>query len=123
MAVLDDIRGGLVLDDKGDVIDVVKPLPVEMRDARRMAEAATLERMGFCLEVNPTACADLRDDAAVVDTYYEEIRNLVKKTSGASRVFVSAAHATAVPDATAPPPALSLALALSKCCWASWLGF
>ena len=75
-------------EDEGDVVDTVSPQPVEMRDARQLDEPATLERMGFCLEKHPTACRDLRDDAAVGEIYYEEMRELVKKTSGASRVFV-----------------------------------
>ena len=75
-------------EDEGDVVDTVSPQPVEMRDARQLGEPATLDRMGFCLEKHPTACRDLRDDAAVGEIYYEEMRELVKKTSGASRVFV-----------------------------------
>ena len=75
-------------EDEGDVVDTVSPQPVEMRDARQLDEPATLERMGFCLEKHPTAVRDFRDDKAVGEIYYEEVRELVKRTSGASRVFV-----------------------------------
>ena len=75
-------------EDEGDVVDTVSPQPVEMTDARQLDEPATLERMGFCLEKHPTAVRDFRDDKAVGEIYYEEVRELVKRTSGASRVFV-----------------------------------
>ena len=75
-------------EDQGDVVDTVEPRPVEMRDARQLDEPATLERMGFCLEEHPTAVRDFRDDTAVGEVYYEEVRELVKRASGASRVFV-----------------------------------
>ena len=75
-------------EDEGDVVDTVSPQPVEMRDARQLDEPATLERMGFCLEKHPTAVRDFRDDKAVGEIYYEEVRELVKRASGASRVFV-----------------------------------
>jgi hypothetical protein len=52
-------------EDEGDVVDTVSPQPVEMRDARQLAEPATLESMGFCLEKHPTAVRDFRDDKAV----------------------------------------------------------
>ena len=75
-------------EDEGDVVDEVTPRPVEMMDARQLDEPATLERMGFCLEKHPTAVRDFRDDTAVGEVYYEEVRELVKRASGASRVFV-----------------------------------
>merc|ERR1719231_1861615 len=59
-----------------------------MRDARELAVPATLETRGFALESWPTACADFKDDKAVVDTYYGEMIELVKSASGADRVFV-----------------------------------
>merc|ERR1719443_2770997 len=43
--------------------------------------------MGFALKSKPTKCADFRDDAEVVGTYYEEMRSLVKEASGAERVY------------------------------------
>ena len=75
-------------EDQGDLVDTVSPQPVEMTDARQLDEPATLERMGFCLEKHPTAVRDFRDDTAVGEVYYEEVRELVKRASGASRVFV-----------------------------------
>ena len=75
-------------EDRGDLVDTVSPQPVEMTDARQLDEPATLETMGFCLEKHPTAVRDFRDDTAVGEVYYEEVRELVKRASGASRVFV-----------------------------------
>ena len=44
-----------------------------------LSPPATLETMGFALQSWPTQCADFRDEAAVVETYYEEMMELVKK--------------------------------------------
>jgi hypothetical protein len=59
-----------------------------MRDGRELQPPATLETMGFALERWPTACDDFRDNEKVFSTYYSEIIDLVKKASGAQRVFV-----------------------------------
>merc|ERR1719443_2348804 len=44
--------------------------------------------MGFALKSKPTKCADFRDDAEVVGTYYGEMMELVKEASGAERVYI-----------------------------------
>ena len=75
-------------EDKGDVVDTHEAYEVVMRDGRALETPATLESMGFCLEAQPSRCVDFRDEEAVVETYYEEMRDLVKRTSGASRVLV-----------------------------------
>ena len=75
-------------EDKGDVVDTFEARSCAMRDGRALEEPATLESMGFALEVHPTAVGDFRDDGDVVATYYDEMRDLVKRASGASRVFV-----------------------------------
>lgn len=74
--------------DKGDLVDETKPADVLMRNGRELSPPATLESIGFALEPCPTAVKDFRDDDEVIRVYYEEIMNLVKKTSGADRVFV-----------------------------------
>ena len=75
-------------EDKGDVVDAFEARSCAMRDGRALEEPATLESMGFALEVHPTAVGDFRDDGEVVANYYDEMRDLVKRASGASRVFV-----------------------------------
>ena len=74
--------------DRGDVVDEHIAAPVTMRDGRELVPAATLESVGFALESCPTTVADFRDEAEVVATYYDEMRALVKKASGAQRVFI-----------------------------------
>ena len=56
--------------------------------ARCLHSGATLETHGFALQSHPTAVVDFEDSAEVSDTYYSEIRNLVKEATGASDVFV-----------------------------------
>ena len=75
-------------EDKGDVVDTFEARSCAMRDGRALDDPATLESMGFALEVHPTAVENFRDDGEVVATYYDEMRDLVKRASGASRVFV-----------------------------------
>lgn len=74
--------------DKGDAVDLAKLYEVDMHDARQLASPPSLETMGFGLERWPSKVQNFRDDAEVKKIYYEEIRQVVKKTSGASRVFV-----------------------------------
>merc|ERR1719240_2480973 len=59
-----------------------------MHDGREMSPPASLESVGFALKSWPTAVADFRDDADVVQTYYAEMMELVKAASGAERVFI-----------------------------------
>ena len=51
-------------EDKGDVVDAFEARSCAMRDGRALEEPATLESMGFALEVHPTAVGDFRDDGA-----------------------------------------------------------
>jgi len=74
--------------DKGDVIDEHLPTETVMHDGRQLDSPASLETMGFSLERFPTKVQDFKDDAEVSSKYYEEIRRLVKKASGADRVLV-----------------------------------
>ena len=74
--------------DRGDLVDESAPRPVAMRDARELVPPASLEALGFALRDAPTEVRDFRDDAEVADTYYEEVREMVKAASGAERVFV-----------------------------------
>mmetsp|Transcript_55367 Transcript_55367/g.177598 ORF Transcript_55367/g.177598 Transcript_55367/m.177598 type:complete len:579 (+) Transcript_55367:50-1786(+) len=74
--------------DKGDVEDRVEPASTLMHDARGLTPEATLESHGFALRTWPTSVRDFQDDKEVVQTYYEEMIELVKRASGASRVYV-----------------------------------
>jgi len=74
--------------DRGDMVDEYASAPVKMHDGRELHPPATLQTMGFTLKSCPTKCADFRDDEEVVGTYYAEMMELVKQTSGADRVFI-----------------------------------
>jgi len=75
-------------EDKGDAVDVHAAQPIKMRNAREVQPPPALNDVGFTLASAPTAISDFRDDAAVVETYYAEMMELIKLTSGADRVFV-----------------------------------
>ena len=57
-----------------------------MNDAR--AIEATLESHGFTLAASKSKCSDFTDSKKVVELYYDEVREMVKKVTGCSRVFV-----------------------------------
>merc|ERR1719174_206388 len=59
-----------------------------MHDARKLDVPASLETMGFSLDRLPTAVQNFRDDAEIERTYYDEMRALIKKASGADRVLI-----------------------------------
>ena len=74
--------------EPNDLVDETVTLPVTMGNARALSPAATLESKGFELRDCPTSCKDFFDDQHVVDTYYEEMMDVIKEASGAERVFV-----------------------------------
>ena len=59
-----------------------------MNDGRELSPPATMQTHGFALSSCPTSCSNFRDDAEVTSVYYEEMRQLVLKQSGGSRVCV-----------------------------------
>ena len=61
---------------------------VAVRDARALAEPASLDREGFALAPHRSAVADFYDPAEVERTYYPEMAELVKRATGAFRVHV-----------------------------------
>lgn len=61
---------------------------VPVHDLRPHAGRFTLDREGFAFRRQPTAVADLNDDAAVEGHYYEEICELLTRELGASRVAI-----------------------------------
>jgi hypothetical protein len=48
--------------DKGDMIDVTKPVPVTIKDARQMEPLPTLDNIGFQLLKSHTQMLNFRDD-------------------------------------------------------------
>lgn len=74
--------------DLGDVVDEAESHQTMMHDGRGLSPPATVDTYGFTLESWPTKVKDFTDDEEVVSVYYQELMELVKKTAGASRVFV-----------------------------------
>lgn len=61
---------------------------VTIRDLRGVAGNLSLEQQGFELREAPTAVGDLYDDAWVERQYYHEIEDLLRATTGATRVAI-----------------------------------
>merc|ERR1712224_275837 len=59
-----------------------------MHDGRGLNPPATLESTGFSLVPCPTKVTDFTNDDEVVKTYYAEMMELIKASSGADRVFI-----------------------------------
>ena len=76
--------GGGVLRREGNYDDITVPV----RDARAAARDFSLDREGFKLVRHETAVADFYDDDEVHAVYYPEVETLLKRATGASRVFV-----------------------------------
>jgi len=74
---------------------------VPIHDMRAHRDALSLDREGFEL-LDHEAAADLDDDAAVEQTYYREIEDLLRRVTGASRVVIF--DATRRSDAGAGAP-------------------
>src|SRR5215831_5640878 len=64
------------------------PHKVVIRNARRFADGATLEREGFRFVRHDTKVADFFDEGEIRRVYYPEMEALVRAESGASRVVV-----------------------------------
>lgn len=61
-------------------------LSVPIRDARASSPPPSIEREGFEIVNHQTAVANLYDQEAILNIYYPEIENLVKRITGANRV-------------------------------------
>lgn len=84
-------RNGRYIDpsqDKGDCVDTNKDLAATMHNARLLAGSIQLESHGFELQTWPSAVQDFRNRSEVEHMYYEEMRALIKKASGADRVLI-----------------------------------
>jgi hypothetical protein len=62
--------------------------PVAIRNGRLLADQLSLEEQGFVFVEHKTRVADFFDAAQLESVYYPEVEQLIKKTSGASRVVV-----------------------------------
>jgi len=63
-------------------------ITVQIRDARRLNEEFKLETNGFELVKHPTKVRDFYDPDEMLSVYYKETEELIKTTSGATRVEV-----------------------------------
>lgn len=75
-------------EDKGDVADEHVQYEVNMQNARELSPPAQLETMGFELRHNPTKVKNFRDDEEVQKVYYPEVEALIKRATGAKKVFI-----------------------------------
>jgi hypothetical protein len=101
-------------DDKGDTHDIEKNIKTTMYNGRPLQSQIQLETYGFELQSYPTVVQDFHNNAEVEHIYYEEMRALVKKVSGAKSVLIfdhtvrssgsTNLNASKVGDAAAPVP-------------------
>lgn len=59
-----------------------------VRNGRLLADRLSLEEQGFVFVAHPTKVTDFFDEAQLQSVYYPEVEELIKKTSGASRVVI-----------------------------------
>jgi hypothetical protein len=62
--------------------------PMEIRDGRTIARELDLERHGFIFVEHKTKVKDFFDVEELKSVYYAEVEQLIKETSGASRVVL-----------------------------------
>ena len=62
--------------------------PVQIHDARAVADELSLDREGFVLTRRDSAMGDFYDDEAVRSVFYPEVVEQVKELTGASEVLV-----------------------------------
>jgi hypothetical protein len=64
------------------------PVKVPVRDARPIASEIRLDWHGFALVEHRSAVRDFYDDDEVKRVYYPEVEHLLKRATGASRIFI-----------------------------------
>ena len=62
--------------------------PMQLHNGRLTAERLSLDDQGFVLVEHKTKVGDFFDPEQLKSTYYPEIEELIKKTSGAARVVI-----------------------------------
>ena len=65
----------------------IVPIQVTIEDGRKWAEGPTLDTAGLGLVRHQTQVANLYDSPSVREQYYPEMEQLVKRVTGAVRVF------------------------------------
>ncbi|MCG8593491.1 MAG: hypothetical protein MI785_03850 [Kiloniellales bacterium] len=65
-----------------------EPHSVAIQDLRGFPDSLSLDHEGFALRRHETAVADLYDDAAIEAAYVPEVKSLLRREFGASRVEV-----------------------------------
>jgi hypothetical protein len=61
---------------------------VQVIDARKLAEAPTLDREGFALVPQPTAVTDFLDEAQLKRIFYPEVESVLKSVTGGEKVVI-----------------------------------
>ena len=69
--------------------EAYKFMPAEITDARNAAETFTIHAQGFELVTAPTQNTNFNDDDVIKGLYYDEVADIVRKTTGAKAVAVS----------------------------------
>ena len=77
---------------------------VPIADMRPFADSISVDREGFALLHHGTAVADFYDDQAVKRTYYQEIKALLRREFGDSRIVIFDATRRSDGGAGAPNP-------------------
>jgi hypothetical protein len=67
---------------------VPEPHAVPIHDLRSIADLVSLDREGFALVRQPSAIRNFYDDEEVKQVYYDEAKQLIKRVTGADRVFI-----------------------------------
>jgi hypothetical protein len=74
--------------DETDHVGNFRMEEVAIHDGRQILSSSSLDVEGFKLVSSKTAIEDFYDDTQVKTTYHDEVKALLKETSGASRVEV-----------------------------------
>ena len=68
--------------------EAYKFMPAEIEDARNAAGTFTIHEQGFELVTVPTRSTNFDDDDVIKGLYYDEVADIVRKTTGAKDVVV-----------------------------------
>lgn len=63
-------------------------VPTRIRDARQVKPAPELATHGFELVHAPSAVSNFHDDVEVRERYYQEVRSLINRLTGATRIVI-----------------------------------
>ncbi|HVG50497.1 MAG TPA: CmcJ/NvfI family oxidoreductase, partial [Xanthobacteraceae bacterium] len=74
--------------DRSKSVRRFAPRTIRIHDARPIARDFSIEKNGFELVTQKTACKDFSDAAHVSTVYFREIEKLIKERTGAERVLI-----------------------------------